>query len=98
MCGAFNVVPCLAAALSPCDDLRAPRSDVPIKEFILSLNNGRPEGEKFIIEELGDTQLFVKSGCLSWLREELEKFQDKNTYEVHLPLTATTTVLVCDSC
>ena len=58
-------------------------SDVPIREFILSLNNSRPESDKFIIEELGDVQLFVKSGCLDWLRQELEKFQDKNTYEVH---------------
>lgn len=55
--------------------------DVPIKEVILSLNNSRPEADKFILEDLDETRLLVKANCLDWLREELAKFQNKNTYE-----------------
>jgi hypothetical protein len=55
---------------------------VPIKEVILSLNNSRPEADKFILEDLDETRLLVKANCLDWLREELAKFQNKNTYEV----------------
>lgn len=55
---------------------------MPIKEVILSLNNARPEASKFVLEDLDETRLFVKASCLEWLREELDKFQNKNTYEV----------------
>jgi len=57
------------------------RSDVPSKEYILSLDNAKPTSEKFVIADLDPTTLFVQPQVTEWLREQLAKFHDSNTYE-----------------
>ena len=57
------------------------RSDVPSKEYILSLDNAKPTSEKFVIADLDPTTLFVQPQVTEWLKEQLAKFHDSNTYE-----------------
>ena len=56
-------------------------SDVPTKEFILSLNEEKPTSEKFVIADLDETRLFVQPQVTEWLQQQLAKFQELNTYE-----------------
>ena len=56
-------------------------SDVPSKEYILSLDNAKPTSEKFVIADLDPTTLFVQPQVTEWLKEQLAKFHDSNTYE-----------------
>ena len=57
-------------------------SDVPTKEFILSLNNAKPPKEQFIIEDLDDKRLFVQAKVAEWLEEQIAVWQEQNTYQV----------------
>lgn len=59
-----------------------PRSDVPTKEFILSLNDAKPANERFVIEDLDATRLFVQTKVTEWLEEQLAAWQEQNTYQV----------------
>lgn len=56
-------------------------SDVPTKEFILSLNEAKATSDKFVIADLDSTTLFVQPNVTEWLTHQLAKFQDLNTYE-----------------
>ena len=57
-------------------------SDIPSKEYILRLNEEKGKNEKFLLEELDDTHLFVKPVAVEELRQKLKEFQEQNTYEV----------------
>ncbi len=70
-----------AAVLACFKGLPRSRSDVPSKEYILSLDNAKPTSEKFVIADLDPTTLFVQPQVTEWLREQLAKFHDSNTYE-----------------
>ena len=56
-------------------------SDVPTKEFIISLNEGKPTNERFIIHDLDDTRLFVQPSVVNWLEQRLKQFNEENTYQ-----------------
>ena len=57
-------------------------SDIPSKEYILRLNEEKGKNEKFLLEELDDTHLFVKPVAVEELSRKLKEFQEQNTYEV----------------
>lgn len=48
----------------------------------MSLNTDKPEGEKFLISELDDRHLFIKSDAVDWVRQQLKEYQHKITYAV----------------
>lgn len=52
-------------------------SDPPVKQIVLALD----EREKCIIEELDDTHVLIRSDRLEWLKAELEKELEKNTWK-----------------
>jgi TFIIH basal transcription factor complex TTD-A subunit len=54
---------------------------VPTKEYILSLNDARPTSERFIIQDLDDTRLFVQPTVVEWLEKRLKEFHEENTYQ-----------------
>ena len=56
-------------------------SDIPTREYIISLNARAPDKGKFLLTELDDTHLFVKSEMVPWLREQLQAYQKQITYE-----------------
>ena len=56
-------------------------SDVPTKEFILSLNSSKATNERFIIQDLDDTRLFVQPTVVDWLEKRLKEFHEENTYQ-----------------
>jgi hypothetical protein len=57
-------------------------SDIPSKEYILRLNEEKSQNEKFLLEELDDTHLFVKAVAVEHLQKKLKEFQERNTYEI----------------
>ena len=56
-------------------------SDVPTKEFILSLNDAKATNQKFVIAELGDTRLFVQPRITEWLQQKCQEMLEKNSYQ-----------------
>ena len=54
---------------------------MPTKEFIISLNEGKPTNEKFIIHDLDDIRLFVQPSVVEWLVERLKQFNEENIYQ-----------------
>ena len=57
------------------------RSDIPSKVYIVNLNQQKESSEKFILEDLDDTHLFVQPTIVEWLKVQLKEFQDQNTYQ-----------------
>ena len=55
---------------------------MPIKEFILSLDAAKPRTEKFVIQDLSATRLFIEAKATQWLTQKVQEFQDQNTYQV----------------
>ena len=64
---------------------------MPTKEYILSLNEGKPTAERFIIQDLDDTRLFVQPTVVEWLQQRLKDFQE----EVREGTTDAAAVLDC---
>ena len=57
-------------------------SDVATKELILSLNAQRSDKkDKFLIYDLDEGHLFVKSEEVAWIQDQLKHYQKKITYE-----------------
>jgi len=54
--------------------------DVPIKQYLLSINEQLPNSEKFVIYDLDDTHLLVQPNATDMLNEKLQKFHDQNTF------------------
>ena len=48
---------------------------------MLSLNTQKPEKEKFLIHDLDERHLFIKSDVVAWVQEQLKEYQKKITYE-----------------
>jgi len=46
------------------------------------LNEEKSQNEKFLLEELDDTRLFVKAVAVEHLQKKLKEFQERNTYEI----------------
>ena len=55
---------------------------MPIKEFILNLDAAKPRAEKFVIQDLSATRLFIEAKATEWLTQKVQEFQDQNTYQV----------------
>lgn len=70
---------------------------MPTKEFILSLNDAKPVNERFVIEDLDDTRLFVQAKVAEWLEEQLAAWQEQNTYQVH-PSCCNEVTVSCTQC
>lgn len=54
--------------------------DIAMKQFILSMNEERPQSERFIIYDLDDTHLMVQPHVVDELQARIREFQDKNTF------------------
>lgn len=52
--------------------------DVPVKEFLMWLDNGQPD--KFIIIDLDDEHLFVHSRAVPFIKNQLDELYKKNQY------------------
>ena len=46
----------------------------------MHLNESAVAKDKFVIDELDDTHLFVQPRIVEWLENELKKFFDSNVY------------------
>jgi len=57
------------------------KCDIPTKVYIVTLNQQKEPSEKFILEDLDDTHLFVQPTVVEWLKTQLKEFQDQNTYQ-----------------
>mmetsp|Transcript_9765 Transcript_9765/g.24974 ORF Transcript_9765/g.24974 Transcript_9765/m.24974 type:complete len:81 (-) Transcript_9765:258-500(-) len=57
------------------------KGDVPLKQFVISLNDARSPSEKFIIADLDETTLFIQPQAQAFLQEKLEAFIEKNQYQ-----------------
>ncbi|CAG9331773.1 unnamed protein product [Blepharisma stoltei] len=51
--------------------------DEPIKQFLRNLD----QTHKFILRDLGEGQLFIKSDKRNFVKEEVEKFLDQHTFK-----------------
>ena len=54
--------------------------DVPTKVFILHLNDEQPPSERFVIQDLDETQLLVQPHRVELVRAEVKKFQERSQY------------------
>ena len=48
----------------------------------MRLNEEKTKNDKFLLEELDDTHLFVKAIAVEDIHKKLKEFQEQNTYEV----------------
>eukprot|EP00955_Chlamydomonas_euryale_P028844 304062-Chlamydomonas_euryale.AAC.13 len=57
------------------------RSDVPTRVLIASLNEGRPAGQRIVLRELDDTTLLINPKFIDFVKRELQKHAESNTYQ-----------------
>ena len=57
---------------------------MPLKQFVLSLNEARAPSERFVIADLDDTTLFIQPQAMEFLKEKLEVFTEQNQYHYEL--------------
>ncbi len=57
------------------------RSDIPTKQFVLSLNDEKPPAEKFVIVDLDDTHLLVQEAAVDMIKKRIADFMDENTFQ-----------------
>ncbi|CAN6466539.1 unnamed protein product [Victoria cruziana] len=55
--------------------------DIPMLQFIVSMNNSLPPSQKFILHVLDDTHLFVQPNVAEMIRRRIAEFGEENTYE-----------------
>lgn len=51
-----------------------------MRQFLLYLDENRAIGEKFVIEDLDDTHLFIDSELVDKLKEKIDELMDKLAY------------------
>ena len=63
---------CRAPARPPARPARPARrhSDVPLKEFLLALNEQQPPVDRFVLSELDDTHLYIKEKHLTFVERK----------------------------
>ena len=54
--------------------------DIPLKQFVVSLNESRSTSEKFIIADLDERTLLIQPNAEAFLQEKLQAFVDENQY------------------
>ncbi|CAI9775071.1 unnamed protein product [Fraxinus pennsylvanica] len=55
--------------------------DIPMAQFIINMNAALPQTDKFIIQVLDNTHLFVRSDMAGMIRSAIASFREQNTYE-----------------
>lgn len=50
-------------------------------QFIINMNAALPQADKFIIQVLDNTHLFVRSDVAGMIRSAIASFREQNTYE-----------------
>ncbi|KAL3682064.1 hypothetical protein R1sor_000086 [Riccia sorocarpa] len=55
--------------------------DIPMAQFIINLNNSMPNAQKFILEILDDTHMFVQPHMADTIQYRLQEFRESNTFE-----------------
>lgn len=55
-------------------------ADVPIKQYILHLNDIAPAERKFVITDLDDTHVLVQPEHVEYVRAEIERYQQSTQY------------------
>jgi TFIIH basal transcription factor complex TTD-A subunit len=55
-------------------------ADVPIKQYILHLNDIAPAERKFVITDLDDTHVLVQPEHVEHVRAEIERYQQSTQY------------------
>ncbi|XP_059289631.1 general transcription and DNA repair factor IIH subunit TFB5-like [Lycium ferocissimum] len=55
--------------------------DVPTAQFIINMNAALPQSQKFIIQVLDNTHLFVRSDVAGMIRSAISDFREANTCE-----------------
>jgi TFIIH basal transcription factor complex TTD-A subunit len=55
-------------------------SDIPLTQFIISLDEQAPASEKFINHILDDTHLLVQPHKVEEIQQQVRSFQEANTY------------------
>ncbi len=55
-------------------------SDVTMKQFLLHLDDTNELGDKFVLEDLSDTHLFIDSSFVNKLKEKIDDCMEKLSY------------------
>ena len=56
-------------------------SDVPMAQFIINMNASLPASQKFIIQVLDSTHLFVQPNVAEMIRSAISEFREQISYE-----------------
>jgi TFIIH basal transcription factor complex TTD-A subunit len=51
-----------------------------MKQFLLYLDDRKELGEKFVLEDLDETHLFIDANFLDRLKERIDELMDKLSY------------------
>merc|ERR1711887_444282 len=57
------------------------KGDIPLKEYVLSLNESRIPSEKFVIADLDERTLLIQPQAKAFLEEKLQGFVEENQYQ-----------------
>ena len=57
------------------------KGDIPLKQFVISLNNLKSPSEKFIIADLDETTLLIQPQAQEFLLEKLQVFVEENQFQ-----------------
>ncbi|XP_047939308.1 general transcription and DNA repair factor IIH subunit TFB5 [Salvia hispanica] len=55
--------------------------DIPMAQFIINMNASLPQSQKFIIQVLDNTHLFVRPDMGGMIKSAIATFREQNTYE-----------------
>jgi len=61
--------------------------DPTMKQFLLYLDDIRELGEKFVLEDLDDTHLFIDSTFVDKLKEKIDDLMEKHSYSADKLIT-----------
>ncbi|CAM6122333.1 unnamed protein product [Calypogeia fissa] len=56
-------------------------TDIPMAQFIVNLKASMPNAQKFILEVLDDTHIFVLANMAETIQYKVQEFRDSNTFE-----------------
>lgn len=54
--------------------------DIPMAQFLISINDSMPNAHKFIVYILDDTHIYVQPDVGTMLSKRLQEFRDQNTF------------------
>jgi len=54
--------------------------DIPLKQFILKLNDDKTSDKKFVLEDLDETHLLIDGRIRGELAQKIEEFMDENVW------------------